>query len=176
MSSNVQGFPWNNSVEYNCYVEVFPQGSTSLLYNALELLRNRSSNMMDYFPNRSTVVDLGLIVLAGWLIYSLYQVARTHVKTTKLRGPPSTNFFFGVGKETIGTDDDPATLYERWMDKYGSVYQIPEVAGAKRTVICDPKAIAHFNSMETFGYTQAPEMKRLMEFLVRLSHDVLSSR
>ena len=111
-------------------------------------------------------INFGLTAIAVSVIYSIYQIVRTRVKTSKLRGPSSSSFLFGVSKDTEGTDDDPAFLYERWMDEYGAVYQIPELLGARRTVICDPKAIKHFNSMETFGYTQAPAMKRFIGFLV----------
>lgn len=76
---------------------------------------------------------------------------RRAIHTTKLNGPTNSSIIFGLGK-VIATAPDPGALYESWMSTYGPVFEVPAALLTKRVVICDPKAIAHFYSRETYGY------------------------
>ena len=60
---------------------------------------------------------------------------------TKLTGPPSKNWLFGVSKEVF--DGDNGAIYEAWASEYGPVYEIAGPLGERRVVLTDPKAIAH---------------------------------
>ena len=110
-------------------------------------------------------VDLGLLAVSVWLIYKLVVTVRRRLHTTRLNGPPASTWFFGVSREVFVGDS--GTLYEGWMDKYGVVYQIPTAMGSRRTVLCDPKAIAHFYNKTTNVYVRSSFSKKLTENIVR---------
>ena len=110
------------------------------------------------------VLKLSLTAFASWLVFQLYRFFRIRFKTTRLRGPKSTSLVFGLARSL--SDGDSSICYEEWMEEYGPVYQVPAVAGSKRTVLCDPKAIAHYYSLEPWTYTHPAISKRLIENLV----------
>ncbi|KAL5488445.1 hypothetical protein ACEPAI_6563 [Sanghuangporus weigelae] len=85
-------------------------------------------------------------------------------ETTKLKGPPSSSWIFGVTKEVF--KGDSGALYEQWAKEYGPVYQIPTPLGGRRTILTDPKAVAYFYSKETFTCVQSNFSKRLIENLL----------
>lgn len=110
-------------------------------------------------------------VLAGWLLSKVTQRLRrrAHNHTTPLVGPPNPSHIFGVGRILSG-GQNPALTYEQWAEKYGPVYRVPASFGYTRIVLCDPKAVQHFYSRETFGYQQIELSRRLTENIVRLVH------
>jgi hypothetical protein len=112
-------------------------------------------------------VDIALLGVAGWLLYKFLATARLRLHTTRLDGPPASSWMLGVSKEVF--TGDSGALYEDWMDKYGVAYQVPTAMGSRRTVLCDPKAIAHFYSKETYVYVQNTFTKNAISNLVSQS-------
>lgn len=99
---------------------------------------------------------------ALWAFVKLIRMSRQRVRTTRLRGPESSSFVYGVGKLTFGVDD-PGSVYESWAQEYGAVYEVPSTLGSRRIVLCDPKAIAHFHAKDTWTYVHTPVMKVALE-------------
>ncbi|PCH41705.1 cytochrome P450 [Wolfiporia cocos MD-104 SS10] len=102
---------------------------------------------------------------AVWLAYKVVQHILRRSRTTPLTGPPNPNWLLGVGRQ-VEKSPDPALMYEQWSETYGPVYRVPATLGFSRVVLCDPKAILHFYSHETFGYVQTELMKRSIENIV----------
>ncbi|KAI5117520.1 hypothetical protein M0805_009528 [Coniferiporia weirii] len=123
------------------------------------------SNLPTNIPFNLSVVDVFGLAIGSWLLYKLSQTARMRAKTTKLRGPPASSWFFGVSQEVF-QGDSAAAYYEKWADEYGPVYQIPGPLGSRRTVLTDAKAIAHFYSKETFGYVNSTFSKIAISNLI----------
>ncbi|KAI5117517.1 hypothetical protein M0805_009525 [Coniferiporia weirii] len=99
------------------------------------------------------VVNIFFFASGLWALYKLSRAARVRAKMTRLRGPPASNWLFGVFREAF-MGESAANLYEKWADEYGPVYQIPGPLGSRRTVLTDAKAVAHFYSKEPFGYVK----------------------
>ena len=93
-------------------------------------------------------LDISLLALGAWLLYKVGQTMRPTVKTTVLKGPRSRNWFIGVTRKLMSAEDGGLTI-ENWMKEYGPVYQVDGLLGSKRVIICDPKAINYFYSLET---------------------------
>lgn len=99
-----------------------------------------------------------------WLTYRIVKITRSRARTTKLTGPPSKSWFFGVSKEVF--EGDNGALYEAWAQTFGPVYQVAGPLGERRVVLLDPKAIAHFYA-KTYIYVKDSFAKQLTEELVR---------
>lgn len=114
-----------------------------------------------------------LALVAGlWLIYQAIKIARARARTTKLPGPQAKSWFFGVSKEVF--DGDNGALFESWAQAYGSVFQVPGPLGDRRTVLTDPKAVAHYFAKSN-TYIKTSFAKKLTEDLVRIV-DLVSQR
>lgn len=111
-------------------------------------------------------IDIALAAAGAWLLYKLSQAVRMRAKTTKLRGPSASSWLFGVSREVF--QGDSGAILENWAEEYGVAYQIPTALGSRRTVLFDPRAIAHFYSKETFGYIQNSFTKKAIANLVRI--------
>jgi len=103
---------------------------------------------------------------AVWTLLRWLRTSRGQLRTTQLRGPPSESFLYGVGKRILNADDAGAE-YEAWAQEYGPVFTVPSTLGSNSIVLCDPKAIAHFYSKETWTYIQTPLIKTIFEHSVR---------
>lgn len=97
-----------------------------------------------------------------WVFLAWMRVSRQRLRTTKLRGPPSESFLYGIGSR-IFDSKNPGDIYEAWAREYGPVFEVPSTLGSRRVVLCDPKAIAHFYAKETWTYIQTPTSKKLLE-------------
>ena len=97
--------------------------------------------------------DLFLVAGGIWILYQLSRAFRSRVKTTRLNGPPSRSWIFGVSREVY--KGDAGALHEEWSKEYGPVYQIPVAFGARQIILMDPKAISHFYSRESFTYVHS---------------------
>lgn len=106
-----------------------------------------------------------LFLALTWSVHIMRGQLRRSRYDTPLRGPLRNNFIFGHSKEILDTLE-PGVLYERWEKEYGSAYRIPSLFGRYRVILCDPRAIAHFFSRETYGYVQIPAVKKFIEDLV----------
>lgn len=130
---------------------------------ALEVL----DNILTYFrPYHWYALDVGVGCTAIWILLRWFYTSRRQLRTTQLRGPPSESFLYGVGKRILDADDGGA-VYEAWAQEYGPVYAVPSTLRSKRIVLCDPKALAHFYSKETWTYIQTPFAKRTLAASVR---------
>lgn len=89
-----------------------------------------------------------------------------HPRTTKLKGPANPSFLLGVSRD-IFTAPDHGAVYENWEKEYGSIFEVPSTLGEKVVVLCDPKAITHFFSKDTYTYRQTPNMRNFVEYYVR---------
>ncbi|TFY68884.1 hypothetical protein EVJ58_g742 [Rhodofomes roseus] len=104
-------------------------------------------------------------VSALWVLSKAVQHLRRRARSTPLAGPPNPNILLGATRYIIKAPD-AGELYEEWSEKYGSVFSIPATLGLSRIALCDPKAILHFYSRETYGYVQSTMTKRAIESLV----------
>ena len=104
---------------------------------------------------------------AAWAVAKLIRMSLRRVRTTKLRGPPGSSFVYGVGKILLEVDD-AASMYESWAQEYGVAYEVPSTLGRRKIVLCDPKAIAHFQAKESWTYVQTPLTKKIFENGVRI--------
>lgn len=112
-------------------------------------------------------LDLFLLAVGSWTVYKLSKAVRMRVKTTKLNGPQSWNWLFGVTMNVH--KGDSGDIHEQWAKEYGPVYQIPVAFGGRRTILTDPKAIAHFYSKETFTYINSDFSKQMISNLVSIN-------
>ncbi|KAI6012725.1 cytochrome P450 [Pisolithus orientalis] len=101
----------------------------------------RSANAMN--------VATGIAIL--WALYISFRIARNKLKTTRLRGPPRKNLIFGWAKDLLYTED-AASMYKVWAGEYGVVYEVPTTLGGSKIMLCDPRALAHFYSKESWTY------------------------
>ena len=111
--------------------------------------------------------DVIILISVLWLFSKVVRsgFGRRGAKSTPLKGPNSKSLIFGLTRYILDSED-PAVLYEQWAKEYGTVFRLPTIFRSSRTVICDPKAIAHFYSKETFGYVQTGISRILIERLV----------
>ncbi|KAF8587462.1 cytochrome P450 [Ramaria rubella] len=84
--------------------------------------------------------------------------------STKLLGPPSESWIFGVSKKVFEAKDS-ALLFEEWAEQYGSVFRIPEALGSSRIILCDPKAIAYFYTTGATSFKRRTLSKLVIERL-----------
>ena len=108
-------------------------------------------------------LDVLAFTASSWLIYRVYKITRARARTTKLAGPPAKSWLFGVSKEVF--DGDNGELYESWANTYGPVFQVPGPLGDRRTVITDPKAVAHYFA-KSYTYIRNSFGRKLVENLV----------
>ena len=106
---------------------------------------------------------------ALWILSRIFQRMRSRARTTPLAGPPNPNILLGAGRFIVKSPD-AGNLYEEWLEKYGPVFRIPATMGLSRIALCDPKAILHFYSRETYGYVQSTMTKRAIENMVRMMY------
>ncbi|KAI9456893.1 cytochrome P450 [Boletus coccyginus] len=122
-------------------------------------------------PYQRHVFDAAVASAAVWTLLRFLRTSRQQPRTTQLRGPPGESFLYGVGKRTLDPDGASAA-YEGWAQEYGPVFTVPSTLGSNRIVLCDPKAIAHFYSKDTWTYVQTPLVKKLLERSVCIDNDV----
>ncbi|KAF7969717.1 hypothetical protein HWV62_26120 [Athelia sp. TMB] len=61
---------------------------------------------------------------------------------------------------------DPSPFFEQWAREYGSVFRVPTAMGQNQLVLCDPKAISHLYSKETYGFVQTGFNRGFFEILI----------
>lgn len=127
--------------------------------------------MLDLMSVRA--LDALAFAAGSWLLYRVVTIVRARARTTKLQGPPAKSWLFGVSKEVF--DGDSGALYENWAQTYGSVFQVPGPLGDRRTVLMDPKAIAHyFSKANTF--VKLSFARKFSESVVRSIHAYVSGQ
>ena len=108
----------------------------------------------------------GILLLL--LSFSQRFVRRRQSTGTQLLGPPSPSFLFGHLRLLIKAPNGRGEIYEQWAKTYGPAYRVAGPLGSTRVVICDPRALAHYYSKETFTYVQSKFTKVLMANIVRI--------
>lgn len=114
-----------------------------------------------------TLTNPTYVLILAFGIAFAYKIVRTilaRAKATKLRGPPAKSWLFGIGRRD--PKKESAQLFEEWTNEYGPVFHVPSVAGAQSLVVCDPKAIAHFYTTETYTYVKTAAKQAGMEITV----------
>jgi hypothetical protein len=109
-------------------------------------------DLRDLGANPNVVISAFIIFLT-FVVLAIYRSYR-RPRTTKLRGPPGNDFFFGVTKDLFSTSD-LGGLYMNWENTYGPVYTIPSTLGSTILVLHDPKAIIDLYSKDTWTYYQS---------------------
>ena len=101
------------------------------------------------------------------LVLLALHIYRSHSRpcTTKLRGPASKSFVFGVTAEILASTD-LGELFRSWEKAHGAVYEIPHTLGSKMLVLGDPKGIAHVLAKDTTTYSQRQLVKVFLKTLV----------
>src|ERR1700761_5542892 len=97
-------------------------------------------------------IDVLFLAVALWLIAKVIR-RFTRARGTVLNGPPSESLLFGLSRRMANADDG-GVLTQEWAEKYGPVFQVPTIFGARRTILCDPKAVNHFYSSERSVYVK----------------------
>lgn len=110
--------------------------------------------------------QLAAVVTAVYFARNFVLARRKAARETPLGCPPRQSWLFGI-RNLIAGNPDAGSIYEAWIDEYGSVYRVPAPLGSTRVVITDPKAIAHFYSVETWTYVQTKLARVAIEGLVR---------
>lgn len=106
------------------------------------------------------------------LFVALYiaRIVLRSARSSRLQGPPRRNLLWGQ-TQYLRSASDVGQVYEKWAEKYGSVFRIPLALGRSKVVLCDPLAISDFYSKETFVYVGTPIAKKFIERMVCLSVD-----
>jgi len=107
-------------------------------------------------------VALFVLPLSVALIFVRLASARRRRRTTRLKGPPSKSYIFGVTKDLFSAPD-VGVVYEDWEKEYGAVFAMPAALGSQIVVLCDPKAVAHMYAKDTFTYQQIPAARIFLE-------------
>ena len=90
---------------------------------------------------------------AAYLTATTVRSYRRRARETPLAGPPNPSWLFGVTAKVLN-NPDASSIYEAWVEQYGTVFRAPAPLGANRVVLTDPKAITHFYTSETWTYCQ----------------------
>jgi hypothetical protein len=115
-----------------------------------------------------TSLDAVLLLLVGlWLLSKGVRILRRGTKTTPLKGPASKSSVFGVSR-FLGKHKDTSLVYEEWAEQYGAVFRTPIGLGRTKVILCDPKALQHFYSKETYTYVHNAGNKIVLDNLVRV--------
>jgi hypothetical protein len=137
--------------------------STATKFESLQTLFARSFAAI----RAISAINAVCAIAAFYILLKATQATRRRLKITSLCGPPNPSFLYGVGK-TLRESPDQGALFEKWAEEYGVVYEIPSTLGVRRIVLCDPKAIAHFSTRETWTYISTPLGRALVENMVSL--------
>jgi hypothetical protein len=118
--------------------------------------------------SQMTPFDAALLLLVGvWLLSKGVRILRRGTKTTPLKGPATKSSVFGVSR-FLREHKDSSLVYEEWAEQYGAVFRTPIGLGGTQVILCDPKAMQHFYSKETYAYVHNATHKILLHNLVRL--------
>lgn len=126
---------------------------------------------MPFAPFYTHVVFPFVLILLLSIFYGKFPGFRQG-KVPLLRGPANPSFLFGYYRY-LNECQDPGAVYEKWVNEYGPAYRLPGGFGSSRIIICDPIALAHFHSRETFVYVQTKLAKIFIENLVSIVYFIL---
>ena len=115
-----------------------------------------------FTPNSKIVISTCIALFVAVRFYRSYS---RRSRTTKLKGPPSKSFLFGVSQD-LHNAPDLGAVYNDWEKTYGSTYEITDTLGLKILVLGDPKAMAHILAKDTTVYHQLKFFKAITIQLV----------
>ena len=118
-------------------------------------------------PDLRTHLNVIIVAILTLVVLAIYRSYR-RPRTTKLRGPPSKSFFFGVTRDLFNSLD-LSGMYGNWEKIYGSVYEMPSSLGSTILVLQDPKAITDLFSKDTTIYHQSRFVKAFLKNIMRVS-------
>lgn len=110
----------------------------------------------------ATPLDAATAIVVVWALRMALRVARRSFKTTKLCGPPRTDFIFGAAKQILESPD-PGAMFEAWAKEYGVAYEVPMTLGGKQIVLTDSRALAHYYAKETWVYVQTNSTRSFLQ-------------
>jgi len=116
-------------------------------------------------PTAAESIFAVLAVLVALVFNRLLQSLVYRYKTTRLNGPTAESKVFGIAR-TISQSLDPGSLYESWVEKYGSVFRVHGPFHTERIVLCDPRAVTHVCALDVARYSQTPTNARLLSNIV----------
>jgi hypothetical protein len=133
------------------------------MWRHVAILTNIHSAPLPVSNISATVVIFIFTVLALYF-YPL----SSHVRMTRLKGPPRGSFIYGINKAFMKMPDR-SRLYEHWAEVYGPVYQLPWTLGSRFVVLSDPRAVAHFFTQSSWKYHQLRELKLFTQSTVSVT-------
>lgn len=110
--------------------------------------------------------DILVLVAGFWLITKVVRrIANRNAHGTKLNGPPSESLIFGLTRK-LAQAPDSGIVYQEWAAKYGPVFEIPTAFRRSKVILCDPRAVNHFYSMERSVYIRSKLYRAVVANLV----------
>ncbi|KAJ7886211.1 cytochrome P450 [Mycena olivaceomarginata] len=106
----------------------------------------------------------GLLILpAIWLCTkAVLAVLRPRgARTTRLKGPPSTNPILGRMRYVMQAKDI-SNDYEQWAEEYGGAFELPLALGSRQIVLTDTKALTHCYTTERAVYTRTENERQFI--------------
>ena len=145
-------------------------------YLITHIITFKTAALYRSIPASSGMFSVGLLRLSNVLIslFFLFVVVKLvqfvidqlrGSRLPRLKGPSNNSPLFGRLRDLLASNDR-GVVYQSWAEEYGAVYQIPAQLGERRIIICDPKAIAHFHSKDTFTYHALPFSKKFVKKFV----------
>ncbi|KAJ7071727.1 cytochrome P450 [Mycena belliarum] len=106
--------------------------------------------------------DILLLAAGFWLARKVARrILHPNTRETKLKGPPRDSWLFGLSRKLA----DAGLQYEQWAAEYGPVFQVPVGFGRRKIILCDPKAVNHFSSMERTIYVKTKMHRTMLSHL-----------
>ena len=106
----------------------------------------------------SKIALYGSTLLATLLVFKIVSTPRRKFSTTRLLGPPSPSFLYGIARDTMESSD-PASIYDEWVKEYGVAFEVPAALGQKTIMLFDPKALQHHFTRDTWAYIAHPSRR-----------------
>ncbi|KAJ7588140.1 cytochrome P450 [Mycena floridula] len=113
---------------------------------------------------RLSIFELSLLGVAGLIFLRGFR-KRSYV--TPLFGPSRPGWLYGYQRRLVADETEvaAAALLQNWAKEYGDVFALPWSLGSNKIVLIDPKAVAHFFALDTYGYVQTSFIRNSIELL-----------
>jgi hypothetical protein len=106
------------------------------------------------------------VVLSAVLCLLITTVLHTRPcsHSTKLNGPSRISLLLGLVKTIFkpsANGSDLIDLVAEWEAQHGAAFRLPSLPGMNdRILLCDPKAVFHHYSNDTYIYRQSPSTRQ----------------
>lgn len=91
-----------------------------------------------------------LLAICTTVFCKVARIRSAGTQATPLTGPPNPSWLWGVPRSL--QNPGSGSIYDKWVCQYGSVFRVPGPLGSSRVVLTDPKAVAHFYSLNGWTY------------------------